>query len=73
MKEEELINNSTDNISDEEFLKNYEKHNKIKVRHNRHNKTEQNKEITMAYIFFLAAVFIVSYYVFTKFLFVPIN
>jgi len=73
MKENQLINESTDNLSDEEFLKNYEKHNKNKGRSNKYDKKNQKPGIKAAYWIFLAFVFIISYFLFTKFLFVDLS
>lgn len=72
MKENQLINKNTDNLSDVEFLKNYEKHNKNERRSNKYDKKMQKNSIKAAYWFFLAFVFIVSYFIFTKFLFVDL-
>jgi len=72
MKEDQLINESTDNLSDEEFLKNYEKHNKTEGRSNKYNKKNQSVGIKSGYWIFLAFVFIACYFLFTKFLFVSV-
>ena len=73
MEDNHIINNSADRISDEEFLKNYEKHNKKPERSNKYDKKKQNKGLGVTYLIFLISVFIAAYFLFTKFLFTPLQ
>ncbi len=70
MKENELINDSTDKLSDEEFLKSYGKHYKTEGRSNKYYKKKEKNAVKIGYWIFLVFVFILSYFLFTKFLFV---
>jgi len=70
MKEENLEKESYDNLSDEDFLKRYDNHNKFERRSNRYNKEKQSK-LGIMFWFFLALVFLISYFLFTKYMFLP--
>ncbi len=73
MINEQSENRSIDNISDEEFLKNYEKHHKTGEKSSKYDKKNQSGEIKAGFWFFLAFVFITAYFLFTKFLFIPVR
>ena len=57
-------------ISDEDFINNYSKRTKHKNRSDRYTK-KNDKPAKLGYYFFLGISFIVAYYVFTTYLFVP--
>ncbi len=70
MKELDLEQESYDNLSDEDFLKSYERHNKNERRSNRYAKDKQNNSGIMFWIF-LGIIFLISYFLFSKFMFPP--
>ncbi len=71
MQEEQLAKQNTDTLSDEEFLKNYEKHHKNDGRSNKYFKEKDSQTIKSSYWIFLAIVFIIAFYLFSKYLFIP--
>ena len=70
MKEENLEKESYDNLSDEEFLKRYDSHNKSEKRSNRYDKKKEGNSGIIFWIF-LAIVFLISYFLFSKYMFPP--
>lgn len=69
MKEKQLIEQSTDTLSDEEFLKNSESHIKSVGRSNRYKKKNTGKSSKIGFWIFLAATFLISFYLFSNYLF----
>ncbi len=59
-------------ISDEEFIKNYSKHNKHKSRSDKYTKENDKKSSSkMGFYFFLGISFVIAYYLFSTYYFVP--
>ncbi|NOZ35820.1 MAG: hypothetical protein GXO80_11045 [Chlorobi bacterium] len=71
MQEQQLSEESTDMLSDEEFIKSYEKRNKHERRSNKYYKKDDGNTVKLGFWFFLAFVFIVTYYLFSSYLFIP--
>ena len=60
------------NISDDEFIKNYSNHNKHKSRSNKYTKENDKKSSSkMSFYFFLGISFVIAYYLFSTYYFVP--
>jgi len=59
-------------ISDEEFIKNYSRHNKHDIRSDRYTKENDKKSSSnMRFYIFLGISFLVAYYLFSTYLFPP--
>ena len=59
-------------ISDDEFIKNYSKHNKHNSRNDKYTKENDKKSSSnMNFYIFLGISFLVAYYLFTTYLFPP--
>ena len=58
-------------ISDEEFIKGYSEKNRFKSRSDKYVKDKNNKSIKIGYWVFLAVVFLLVYYLFSEFYFLP--
>lgn len=71
MEEDKTIQQNTDNLSDEDFLKNYEKHHKYEKRSNKYTKENKTSSANIGFWIFLAIAFIVAFYLFSNYLFVP--
>jgi len=61
----------TNSISDEDFMKNYVRHNKSESRSDKYVKEKGRGSIKIGYWVFLALVFILVYYLFSEFYFIP--
>ncbi len=68
MKESELIKNSKDRISDKEFLKKYDTRKKREREYKKYKSDKKSSDLILNTALF-TAVFIISYYLFTNFLF----
>ncbi len=68
MKESELIKNSKDRISDEEFLKKYDTRKKRERDYKKYKSDKKSSDLILNTALF-SVVFIISYYLFTNFLF----
>jgi len=67
----ENIENQKD-ISDEEFISNYSKHSRHKNRSERHTKKDDKKTSSnIGFYIFLGISFLVAYYIFSTYIFVP--
>ena len=59
-------------LSDEEFMKNYDRHNKKDSRSNKYIKGKEARSLKgFGYMIFLIIVFLIAYFLFSEFLFPP--
>jgi len=58
-------------MSDEEFMQNYVRHNKTENRSDKYSRGKDGKGIKIGFWVFLAVVFLVVYYLFSKYYFIP--
>lgn len=58
-------------ISDEEFMENYDRHNKQAIRSDKYIKGNKNKPVKIGYWIFLAVAFLAAYYFFSEYYFTP--
>ena len=59
-------------ISDEEFMKNYDRHNKSESRSDKYVKGKNSKSMKVGYWIFLAGAFLAAYYFFSEYYFTEI-
>lgn len=66
------MNESKNRISDEEFMKNYVRHNKNENRSEKYVKGKDSGKLKgFGFMIFLAIVFLLAYYLFSEFIFFP--
>ncbi|MCF6185078.1 MAG: hypothetical protein L3J56_10765 [Bacteroidales bacterium] len=71
MQEQQLSEESKDMLSDEEFLQRYDKRNKHEQRRNKYYKKDDKNTVNLEFWLFLTFVFIITYYLFSSYLFIP--
>ena len=58
-------------ISDEDFMRNYDRHNKQESRSDKYVKGKESSIKGFGFVIFLMISFLIAYYIFSKFLFPP--